>query len=237
MTTAIVLQARMGSTRLPGKVLAPVGGRTILAQCIDRLRAHSRLPVIVATTTLGEDDLVAREARRCGADVLRGPADDVLGRFAMVVRAFGLEALVRATADNPAVDLDAPQRTLGLLHRTGADHIDERGLPIGAAVEAVTAKAILQAGDLAVDPYDREHIAPYIRREKRFRALDALAPGHLRAPKLRLTIDTAEDLDFVRRAFAAVETADPAPLAAIIAGAATLEPLVPTRGRSKTERR
>ena len=237
MTAAVVLQARMGSTRLPGKVLALVGGRTMLAHCINRLRAQSNLPVIVATTTEPEDDLVARETERCGADVLRGPADDVLGRFAMAVKAYGLDDLIRATADNPAVDLDAPLRTLALLHFTGAHHIVERGLPIGAAVEAVSAKAILQADEFATEPYDREHVTPYIRREERFRTMDGIAPGHVRAPKLRLTVDTAEDLDFVRRAFAVVDVADPAPLSAIIAAARTLEPLTTARRTSKTETR
>jgi spore coat polysaccharide biosynthesis protein SpsF (cytidylyltransferase family) len=238
MTTAVVLQARLGSTRLPGKVLALVGGHTVLAHCITRLRAHSHLPIIVATTTEPEDDLVAREAQRCDADVLRGPVDDVLRRFAMAVKAYGLEDLIRATADNPAVDLDAPLRTLALLHFTGAHHIVERGLPIGTAVEAVSAKAILQADELATEPYDREHVTPYIRRAPRFRAMDGLAPGHVRAAKLRLTVDTAEDLDFMRRALAAAGdgvAADPLPLSAIIAAARTLEPLTSARRPSKTE--
>jgi len=238
MTSAIVLQARMGSTRLPGKVLALLGGRTVLAHCIERLRVRSALPIIVATTTQAEDDVVAREATRLAAGVVRGPADDVLGRYAMAVRMYGLEDLVRATADNPAVDLDAAQRTLALLHRAGVDHVVERGLPVGAAVEAVSAKALLLADEVATEPYDREHVTPLIRRDPRFRALVAIAPGRVRAPKLRLTIDTPEDLDFVRRVFAAVDVVDPAPLAAIIAGAGRLEPIEPvTRGRSGAETR
>ncbi len=235
MTTAVVLQARMGSVRLPGKVLALLGGRTVLAHCIERLRTHSNLPVIVATTTQAEDDLVVREATRLDATVFRGAVDDVLGRFAMVVRAYGLDDLVRATADNPAVDLDAPQRTLALLRRTNADHIVERGLPIGAAVEAMSAKALLLADEMATTAFDREHVTPWLRRERRAAAFEAIAPGRLRAPKLRLTVDTPEDLDGIRRVFAAVDVADPAPLDAIIAGAARLEPAA--RGRSGTERR
>jgi|SRR5712671_1877600 len=237
MTTAVILQARMASTRLPGKVLALLGGRTLLAHCIDRLRVHSNLPVIVATTTEPEDDVVGREAGRAGADVFRGPADDVLRRYAMIVKSYGLDEVIRATADNPAVDLDAPLRTLALLRRTGAHHIIERGLPVGGAVEAVSARAILQADDLVTEAFDREHVTPYIRREGRFRAMEGLAPGHVRAAKLRLTVDTDEDLDFVRRAFAMVKAADPAPLAAIITGALMLEPLALARGGSKTETR
>ena len=221
MTSAIVLQARMGSTRLPGKVLALIGGKTVLAHCIDRLRANSNLPVIVATTNEPEDDLTVREAKRCGAEAVRGPVDDVLRRYAVAVKQFGLDEVIRATADNPAVDLDAPLRTLNLLRRTGAHHIVERGLPIGGAVEAVSGIAIFQADELATEPYDREHVTPYIKREARFRAMQGLVPGDVRAPKLRLTIDTAEDLDFVRRVFAAVDVPDPAPLATIISAANT----------------
>ena len=126
---AIVLQARMGSTRLPGKVLAPVGGRSVLAHCIERLQHHSGLPVIVATTDLFEDDRVAAEAARMGAAIVRGSERDVLRRYVQAAREFSLTEIIRATADNPAVDMDAPRRTLELLHQTGADHVVEFGLP------------------------------------------------------------------------------------------------------------
>ena len=221
--TAIVLQARMGSTRLPGKVLSAIAGRPILGHCVDRLR-QSGLPVIVATTTDGEDDLVEDVAELFGARVVRGPADDVLARFALAVSTFGLVEVIRATADNPAVDLDAPHRCLDLLRRTGADHVIERGLPYGTAVEAVSASAILLANGQATAAADREHVTPFIKRDGQFVAIDAIAPGALRQPALRLTVDTPEDLDFVRRVFSWLpgEGSAPAPLAEIIRAAARL---------------
>jgi len=219
---AVVLQARMGSTRLPGKVLAPIAGRSVLAHCVERLRARSGLPVIVATTELPEDDRVAIEAARLEAPVVRGATDDVLARYLKAAEAFGLTAVLRATADNPAVDMDAPLRTLAILRRSGADHVVEYGLPHGAAVEAVTTRALQQAATLATEASDREHVTTLIRRDARFFALPALAPGHVRRPQIRLTVDTAADLAFMRRVFALAGAAPgaPAPLAEIITAAA-----------------
>ena len=220
MDQAIVLQARMGSTRLPGKALADVDGRPLIWHCIERLRA-SGLPVVLATTERPDDDMLAAVVEKFGVRVVRGPDRDVLARYAMVAAALGLTTLVRATGDNPAVDIEAPRRTLALLERIGADHVVERGLPYGAAVEAIAVEALMTAADLATDPYDREHVTPFIRRDPRFRAVSAIAPGELRRPGLRLTVDTADDLDFMRRLYAAVTpgASRPAPLVELMAAA------------------
>jgi spore coat polysaccharide biosynthesis protein SpsF (cytidylyltransferase family) len=199
--TAIVLQARMGSTRLPGKVLAPLGPWSVLEHCVRRLRLSGH-PVVVATTTQGDDDAVAAEAERLGAGVFRGEVSDVLGRYLAAARAFGLTRVVRATADNPLVDGLAVIRTLTFQERVGADHVVECGLPVGTAVEAVTVDALERASALVEDPYDREHVTSFIRRDPRFTALRAVAPGALRRPGLRLTVDTADDLAFVREVYA-----------------------------------
>src|SRR6185436_16734722 len=97
------------------------------------------------TTTLAEDDVIAMEASRCGAPAVRGSCDDVLSRFILAADTFDLQAIVRATADNPAVDMDAPRRVLDLLMRTRVDHVVERGLPHGCAVEAVDIDALRKA--------------------------------------------------------------------------------------------
>jgi spore coat polysaccharide biosynthesis protein SpsF len=217
---AIVLQARMGSNRLPGKSLAPIEGRTILGHCIERLRSRSGLPVIVATTTLAEDDVLAAEASRWGAPTVRGSAEDVLSRFLLAANLFDLRTLIRATADNPAVDMDAPRRTLDLIERTGACHVVEHGLPYGCAVEAISVDSLREAATQTSEAYDREHVTPFLKRERRFRAIDAIAPGTVRRPDLRLTVDTPEDLDFLRWIYAfADEGSGPAPLPVLIAAA------------------
>ncbi len=234
-SAAIVLQARMGSTRLPGKVLASIAGRTVLAHCVERLRACSGLTVIVATTELPDDDRVAAEAARLGAAVVRGPADDVLARYIKAAERFKLSDVVRATADNPAVDMDAPRRTLDLLRRSGADHVVEFGLPYGAAVEAVTVDALARAAALTTDAEDREHVTPFIRRDPRFLALPALAPALVRRPAVRLTVDTAADLAFMRRVFALTGATPGAPVSLVeIITAATRAMAAPVAGTHAT---
>lgn len=216
MATGIILQARLGSTRLPGKVLAPIGDKSILAHAVERLLA-SGFPVVVATTTNAEDEAIERAARQCGVDVFRGDEQDVLSRFIGAGRAFGFDEIVRATADNPFVDLGAAQRTVRFRQRVGADHVVECGLPVGTAVEAVSLEALERAQALVTDPYDREHVTSFLRRDQRFRALRAVAPGDIRRPGLRLTVDTPEDLDFIRRVFAGLEPGGALPeVAAII---------------------
>ncbi|MCC7416253.1 MAG: NTP transferase domain-containing protein [Acidobacteria bacterium] len=224
-SVAVLLQARMGSSRLPGKALALLGRRTLIERCIARLRSRSSMPVVLATTRRAEDDPLAELADRAGVPVVRGAADDVLDRVVEAIARFGLDVVVRATGDNPAVDADGPQRTVALLARTGVDHVVEGGLPIGTAVEAIAARALRQAAELATDPYDREHVTPFIRRDRRFRTLTPMAPTNVRAPRLRLTVDTPEDLAAMRRLIAEVgdDAFDNAPLADIVAAARQLD--------------
>ena len=218
----------MASTRLPGKALAELAGLTVLAHCVERLRATSGLPVVLATTTAAADDSLCEACEHLGIMVVRGSPDDVLGRFVLVASTLGLTDLVRATGDNPGVDMDSPRRTLELLWRTGEDHVVELGLPCGAAVEALSVQALFRAADLTSDLHDREHVTPFLRRDSRFFALQVIAPVHLQRPDLRLTVDTAEDLGFMRRLFAVAEAACPRPvnLATLIETANRLRPTV-----------
>jgi spore coat polysaccharide biosynthesis protein SpsF len=203
MTDAVVvLQARMASARLPGKVLAPLAGRSLLAHCVARLSAAGVGPVIVATTEGPEDEAIEREAVALGASVVRGPGADVLGRFVLAVGNVPVRYVVRATADNPVVDIEAARRTLGLLRACEADHAVETNLPTGAAVEAMTIEALRRAAAEATSSHDREHVTPYLRRESWFRAVTAPAPALVRRPDLRFTVDTAPELDYVRHVLA-----------------------------------
>ena len=213
----IVLQARMGSSRLPGKVLAPVGSRSVLAQCIERLLAARVGEVLVATTTRPEDEAVVAEAHAAGVDVMRGPVDDVLARFAAAVDGWTGPYVVRATADNPLVDIDGAARLLRLLD-AGADYAIEEGLPVGAAVEAMRVDVLKEAASLATTAYEREHVTPFIRHAAdRFAIRSAPAPFELRRPSLRLTVDTRYDLQFVRSLVEQAGDAALVPLGQVIA--------------------
>ena len=217
----IVLQARMGSRRLPGKTLALIAGRPVLEHCIERLREASDIPVILATTTREQDDCLEQEGDRLGVAVLRGPDDDVLGRFVLVASQFSLTDVIRATADNPAVDIGSPRRVLEVRRTTGADHVVESGLPHGTAVEAVSAEALLREAALTSDAADREHVTPFMLRDPRFTCVRTVAPAAVCRPELRLTVDTAEDLRFVQDVFRRAEAKAhrPVPLTALIAAA------------------
>jgi len=201
-TPGIILQARVASTRLPGKVLEPLGGRTILHQCLARLIESGAGRVVLATTDRPEDDALVRVAMRLGVPVHRGDSEDVLARFLGAAEAFDLDPIVRATADNPAVDVHAPGRLLAALRASKADYVREEGLPYGAGVEALTRAALRYAADNARDPHDREHVTTFIRsRHDLFRVLTASAPLALHRPSLRLTVDTPADLAWVRELY------------------------------------
>ncbi len=213
----VILQARMGSSRLPGKVLASLNGRSILAQCIERLVAARVGEVLVATTTRPEDEAVVAEATAAGVAVTRGPVDDVLGRFVGAVDGWTGPYVIRATADNPFVDFDGPARLLRLLD-AGADYAIEEGLPVGAAVEAMRVEILREAGELASTPYEREHVTPFIRQSvDRYAVVGAPAPFDLRRPSLRLTVDTRQDLQFVRGLVEQTDNAALLPLGQVIA--------------------
>jgi spore coat polysaccharide biosynthesis protein SpsF len=217
----IILQARMGSKRLPGKVLADVAGRPLLEHCLIRLAAAGVGPVILATSTSPADDALAAKAAGLGFQAVRGPEDDVLQRFALAADYVNARFFIRATADNPAVDIDSAARVIAAIEGLGADHVVESGLPLGAAVEAVRTSALYQAAAQARDAYDREHVTPFLyRNPARFLAVSPAAPESIRRPDLRLTVDTAEDLEFMRAVLArAGAPGTQASLAAIIRAA------------------
>ena len=216
MRAGVILQVRMDSRRLPGKALAPMGDASIVEQCIRRLRLANAGPVILATTTRQIDGLLATLGAHLGVDVFRGAADDVLDRFVRCAAAYDLDHVIRATADNPGVDIDAPGRLLAALRARPVDYVREDGLPYGGAVEAVTATALARASAMATEPADREHVTTFIRaRAGMFRVCELAAPPALARPDVRLTVDTPDDLRQMRALYAAARTATPS-LSALI---------------------
>ena len=201
--TGILLQARMASTRLPGKALELIEDRPILEHCLGRLVAAGVGRVVLATTTLEEDTVLCDLATQLGVAVFRGSDTDVLGRMAGAAEAFDLDPIIRATGDNPAVDIDAAERSLGALNGLHADYVCEDGLPYGAAVEAVTREALMRAAREARDPDDREHVTTWVKKRSDLWNLAFPAPPMpLRRPALRVTVDTPADLAYVRSLFA-----------------------------------
>ena len=208
----------MSSTRLPGKVLADLGGRPVLEWVVSRLRDSRELAdVIVATSEDPGDDPVAEAAP---ARVVRGPLDDVLARYAIAARELHSEGLVRITADCPLIDPAVVDEVVAAWRAGGADYvanvIEPRTYPVGMDTEVVSTEALLAADAEATEPYDREHVTPFVRsRPERFPQL-AVTLDPPRAD-LRLTLDTPEDLEHLRTVVAA--TGPRASLAELIAAA------------------
>jgi len=204
-STVIILQARMGSQRLPGKVLAPVLRWPLAEYCVRRLASAGVGPVVVATTTATEDRPVVALGAQLGARAWTGPTNDVLARFAQVAEQYPeARYVLRATADNPFVDVAGCARILKVLS-DGADYAVEVALPLGAAVEGVRRDVLLRAQREAATAYDREHVTPWVKRADDVVRVVPLAPDDVRAPDLRLTVDTPDDLAYVRRLAADLE--------------------------------
>jgi spore coat polysaccharide biosynthesis protein SpsF len=193
------LQARMGSKRLPGKALMRIQGQTILERAVRRLRASPVVDEVVAlTTTSREDDVIVQEAERLGVMVHRGSELDVLERFQEASERFSPDIIIRATGDNPLIDIDSVERIVNELLSNSLDWCMEIGLPYGAATEAITAGALAIVHLRAHEPQDREHVTLYIKEHpEEFRIALLNPPEALRHPNVRLTVDTPEDFQFV----------------------------------------
>jgi spore coat polysaccharide biosynthesis protein SpsF (cytidylyltransferase family) len=199
-----VVQARMGSTRLPGKVLADVAGRPMLQWVVTRVgRSSSVDEVVVATTTLAQDDILQGLGDELGVRVVRGDALDVLSRYTLAVGETGADVVVRVTSDCPFIDPDLTTTVVTTLvgSEPPIDYVSNalppRSYPRGLDVEAVTSSALLEADRLDTDPGTREHVTPYIAESDRFRITAVANEEDLSA--VRWTVDTAADLDVVRR--------------------------------------
>ena len=206
MKTVCIIQARMGSTRLPGKVLMDVGGEAMLAQVVHRcLRAQTLDTVAVAMTTQPEDDVLADFCAQRGWPCERGSADDVLDRYVQTARRLGAEVVVRVTSDCPLIEPDVIDGVVQTLGETGADYasntLPPRTFPRGLDVEALTRDALERAGREDRDPAWREHVTPYVYRHPELFGLAAVVNATDHSNE-RWTVDTPEDLAFARTVYA-----------------------------------
>lgn len=201
MKTVAVIQARMSSTRLPGKVLKKLGGAPALAWTTRAAQASPGIDQVwIATSKRPEDDAVADWARMHNVPVHRGSENDVLDRYAGAARASEAGVVVRLTADCPFLDPQVIAETVRLRALTGAayaSNTDPPTWPDGLDCEVLTAAALLMADAEATRPSDREHVTPFVRRNRaRFPAETLIAPLPGLADE-RWTLDTEEDFRFL----------------------------------------
>jgi spore coat polysaccharide biosynthesis protein SpsF len=191
----------MGSSRLPGKVLAKLGGRTVLAHCLSRATAVPGADAVcLATSELAIDDPVAEAAAQLsGVTVFRGHATDVLARYADAARATSADIILRITCDCPLIDPVVCGEVLALRAKTGASYASNnltREWPHGLDCEAFTRQALDAADRAATDSYDREHVGPWMRRAAGAAAAHLPGPGAA-AARHRWTLDYPQDLAFL----------------------------------------
>ncbi|MCJ8190774.1 cytidylyltransferase domain-containing protein [Sphingomicrobium aestuariivivum] len=197
MRKVAIIQARMGSSRLPGKVLKPLGHRLVLDHVVTRVMAARRLDaVVVATSDLAGDDAVEVHCASHGWTCVRGDEQDVLGRYAKAARAARADIVVRVTADCP---LFSPLILDAMLERFDPDAMDymstnwpTRSFPVGLDCEVMRVDRLLAIAETTGDPYDREHVTPHFyRNPDRFRLASHACGRDLSA--ISITLDTAED--------------------------------------------
>ncbi|MBF0146485.1 MAG: glycosyltransferase family protein [Magnetococcales bacterium] len=227
MKIVATIEARMGSTRLYGKVLKPLFGEPMLERLIKRVKRSRRLDaIIVATTVLERDDPVAALAFSLGVECYRGSEDDLLGRVAEAVSAHGGDLLVSLTGDNPFIDPDFIDDMIKFYEEGGyqytasthmhfADHWDaERVVPRGISAQVLDVGILLERHRSVTDPAMRELglFCIYNRSDVPYRK-GAFPPKGIyegwRHPELRMTVDTPEDFEMAERVFAELVPKDP----------------------------
>lgn len=205
MRTVAVIQARYGSTRLPGKVLLPLGGGCVLDEVIKRCRA---IPGVMLTCVAVPDsavnDDVARRAAAAGARVVRGPEHDVLARYGAAARQLDADVILRVTSDCPLIDPNVAGQVLAAREDASSDYAANnqlpRGWPHGLDCEAMTRAALERALRSATTPYDREHVTPWLRQADDIRRSWIAGPGG-GAAEWRWTLDLPEDYAFLSATF------------------------------------
>jgi len=205
--TAVILQARIDSSRLPGKALLPLGGKPLLFRVMQALNfIHADLRVLACTDdSFNEFKPLAEEA---GFQIHAGPKDDVLERYCQVIRKYSIERVIRATGDNPFVFSDAASLINYEACALNAAYAGYLELPYGAGVESVAASALLQAAQEAALPYEREHVCPFLyNHPELFKIHRPSAPVMWNHSDIRLTVDTQEDYEMAVELYSALKDA------------------------------
>ena len=204
---AIVLQARLDSSRLPGKSLLSLDGKPLISRVMEAL---NHVPADIRVLACPGDCAAAfaLPAAEAGFELLCGPGDDVLARYALAVRRFNIRRVIRATGDNPFVFTDAAAAINAEALALDADYAGYGGLPYGAGVESVKAACLLRAETEAAAAYEREHVCPYLyAHPERFLLHRPAAPlrwQDRRGAAVKLSVDTPEDYGRAKELYAAL---------------------------------
>ena len=208
---AIIIQARINSTRLPGKIFKQVGGVSLLEHLLRRLLTTS-LPIIVAVPT--QDEVIFKKkllsidknylSPTSQIQLFAGNEADVLSRYVAAARLYQLSVIIRVTGDNPLTSEECLEKALEYHLRDGNDLTVLAGLPHGAGVEVLSFSALDKAFAKSTDAFEKEHVTPFIYRHPEFFKINDYPCPSDYFSKLRITIDTQSDLDQLEKWFTQV---------------------------------
>src|SRR3954464_13192916 len=191
------IEARMTSSRLPGKVLLPALGKPLLELMVERLKRCRHLDaIVIATTEDASSDPLEELASRLGIGCFRGSEDDVLARVLGAAQAYDAELIVETTGDCPLIDPATVDLVISRFHEAGVDYCAnnlERTYPRGMDAQAFPTAVLAEVASLTDDPSDREHVSLYIYEHPERYRLRNVASDRPESAELRLTVDTAED--------------------------------------------
>jgi spore coat polysaccharide biosynthesis protein SpsF (cytidylyltransferase family) len=211
----VVVTARMASARCPGKALAPLAGRPLLAVLLERMRgARGTDGLVLATSTNPENDALADVAEAAGVRVFRGDEEDVLRRHVDCAHAIGATHVVRVTGDNPLTDVETLERLVALHLAEDADYTYVPGdaLLMGILSEVISVRALERSWERGEGRHRSELVTLYIKEHPdAFRIATAALPPELYRPDYRLTVDEPEDVRLQQELFARLATPDHLP--------------------------
>lgn len=197
-----IIEARMGSTRLPGKTLMPILGRPSIALLIERLRIARKIDnIILATTTNSEDNTIEKFCRDSGVACFRGSSEDVLGRVYNAAKRFSTDVVVEVTGDCPLLDPWLIDECIDIFAGGGYDYLSnfiEQSYPPGIDVQIFTFAALDEMNKKAKSDKFREHVTLYIlKHPDKFRMRNVTAPAELAYPDWHLELDEKKDYELI----------------------------------------
>lgn len=208
---AVIIQARMGSTRLPGKIMKELVGKPMLWHVVNRVKHAKKIDTaIVATTILPEDDVVEELAKKEGWDYFRGSAENVLERYYNAAKKFGAETVVRITSDCPLIDPEIIDRCIEAFQKQNCDYIsninpESRTFPRGFDVEIFSFNALQRTYIEAKEQNEQGHVTPYMWENKKeaFILGPMVTASSEYARDYRLTVDYPEDFMLIEKIYQA----------------------------------
>lgn len=202
MKTIVIIQARMGSSRLPGKILKKLGNHDVLTYVVERCKKIEGISdVIVATSTLPQDDAVEKWCKSKDIPYFRGSEEDVLDRYFQAVKKYAPDYIIRVTSDCPFVDYELASIMVEKMNNVPSDFMRIMGeLPRGLAVELFSYKSLDYIYQHGKEARHREHVTFYAYENNREFSWTTVRSDHsIQKPEFRITLDTEEDYELCKR--------------------------------------